>query len=137
MDHQDWKEVKLKKRTPPPPATKQEVQKAIQKGTVDVVTVKRATGGSNKQHSSDFVARSLDQDDGATKGYEVHTVNPAIARAIIQGRQVKGLTQKDLALAIQEKVAVVQQYEQGKAVPNQQVLSKMERVLGVKLRGLK
>eukprot|EP01126_Amoeba_proteus_P067305 TRINITY_DN990_c0_g1_i14.p1 TRINITY_DN990_c0_g1~~TRINITY_DN990_c0_g1_i14.p1 ORF type:complete len:154 (-),score=32.79 TRINITY_DN990_c0_g1_i14:152-565(-) len=137
MDHQDWKEVKIKKRTPSAPSTKQEVQTALQKGSAEVVTAKRATGGSNKQHSSDFVARSLDQDEGATKGYEVHTVNPAIAKAIIQARQVKCLTQKDLALAIQEKVAVVQQYEQGKAVPNQQVLSKMEKVLGVKLRGLK
>jgi len=29
----------------------------------------------------------------------------------------------------------VQQYEQGKGVPNQQVLAKLEKVLGVKLRG--
>jgi putative transcription factor len=32
-------------------------------------------------------------------------------------------------------VQVVQQYEQGKAVPNNAVLAKMEQVLGVKLRG--
>ncbi|KAE8705831.1 Multiprotein-bridging factor 1c [Hibiscus syriacus] len=30
---------------------------------------------------------------------------------------------------------VVQEYENGKAVPNQAVLAKIERVLGVKLRG--
>jgi len=30
---------------------------------------------------------------------------------------------------------VVQEYEQGKAVPNQTILGKMERALGVKLRG--
>lgn len=34
-----------------------------------------------------------------------------------------------------EKPSVVNQYESGAAVPNNQVLSKMERILGVKLRG--
>jgi putative transcription factor len=32
---------------------------------------------------------------------------------------------------------VVSQYEQGKAIPNQKVLSKMERALGGKIRGYK
>jgi putative transcription factor len=36
---------------------------------------------------------------------------------------------------INEKAQVVQQYEQGKAIPNNAVLVKMEQVLGVKLRG--
>lgn len=34
-----------------------------------------------------------------------------------------------------EKPQVVNQYESGAAVPNNQVLGKMERILGVKLRG--
>ena len=34
-----------------------------------------------------------------------------------------------------EKPAVVNDYESGRAKPNNQVLSKMERILGVKLRG--
>lgn len=34
-----------------------------------------------------------------------------------------------------EKVEVVREYENGKAIPNQQVLTKLERALGVKLRG--
>lgn len=36
---------------------------------------------------------------------------------------------------INEKIQVVQEYEQGKATPNNAILGKMERVLGVKLRG--
>lgn len=36
---------------------------------------------------------------------------------------------------INEKPQVVSEYESGKAVPNQQILAKMERALGVKLRG--
>jgi putative transcription factor len=40
-----------------------------------------------------------------------------------------------LSTKINEKVEVVREYENGKAIPNQQVLAKLERVLGVKLRG--
>lgn len=38
---------------------------------------------------------------------------------------------------INEKPNVIQEYENGKAIPNQQVISKLERALGVKLRGKK
>jgi putative transcription factor len=46
------------------------------------------------------------------------------------------LSQKDVAQKINEKPSVIQDYESGKAIPNPQVLSKLERVLGVKLRGI-
>lgn len=46
-----------------------------------------------------------------------------------------GLSQKDLATKCNEKPSIISEYEQGKAIPNQQVLGKMERALGIKLRG--
>lgn len=46
------------------------------------------------------------------------------------------MTQKDLAYKINEKIQLVNEYESGKAAaPNQSILSKMEKALGVKLRG--
>lgn len=42
---------------------------------------------------------------------------------------------QDLAQKINEAAKVINDFESGKAVPNPQVLGKMERVLGVKLRG--
>ena len=36
---------------------------------------------------------------------------------------------------INEKPTVINEYESGKAVPDQQVLGKIERALGIKLRG--
>lgn len=45
------------------------------------------------------------------------------------------LSQKDVAQKINEKPSVLQDYESGKAVPNPQILGKLERVLAVKLRG--
>ncbi|KAI8379372.1 multi protein bridging factor 1-domain-containing protein [Radiomyces spectabilis] len=62
-------------------------------------------------------------------------VDVSVGKAIQKGRQDKQLTQKDLAQKINEKPQVVNEYEAGKAVPNQQVLGKMERALGIKLRG--
>jgi ribosome-binding protein aMBF1 (putative translation factor) len=43
------------------------------------------------------------------------------------------MTQKELATAINEKPQVVAEYESGKAIPNGQIISKLERQLGVKL----
>jgi ribosome-binding protein aMBF1 (putative translation factor) len=40
-----------------------------------------------------------------------------------------------LSMAAIWKIMLTIDYENGKAVPNQQILAKMERVLGVKLRG--
>ena len=45
------------------------------------------------------------------------------------------LSQKDVAAKINEKQSVLQDYEAGKAIPNPQILGKLERALGVKLRG--
>lgn len=42
-----------------------------------------------------------------------------------------------LCQLINEKPQVIQEYEAGKAIPNQQIVLKLERVLGVKLRGKK
>jgi len=58
-----------------------------------------------------------------------------VGKLIAQGRQAKEMSQKDLATKICEKPQVVTEYESGKAIPNQQILAKMERALGMKLRG--
>ncbi|AGO10976.1 AaceriAFR526Cp [[Ashbya] aceris (nom. inval.)] len=62
-------------------------------------------------------------------------LDPTVGRAISKARGDKGMTQKDLATRINEKPTVINDYEAGRAIPNQQILAKMERALGVKLRG--
>ena len=42
---------------------------------------------------------------------------------------------QELATKICEKPQIVNEYESGKAVPNQAILAKMERALEMKLRG--
>jgi putative transcription factor len=63
------------------------------------------------------------------------TVNASVAKLIQQGRQGKGLSQKDLATKICEKPQVINDYEAGRAIPNNLILGKIERVIGIKLRG--
>lgn len=62
-------------------------------------------------------------------------VSPTVGKAIGQSRQAKSMTQKDLGTRINEKPNVIADYESGRAVPSPQILAKMERALGVKLRG--
>ena len=72
----------------------------------------------------------------------------AVGKVISRARAGKTppMKQSELAQKINEKPSVINgipfkvgntdiDYENGKAVPNQQILGKMERVLGVKLRG--
>ena len=56
-------------------------------------------------------------------------------QAMQTARMEKNLSQKDVAQKINEKQSVLQDYESGRAIPNPQILGKLERVLGVKLRG--
>lgn len=45
------------------------------------------------------------------------------------------MSQKDLALKVNEKQSVLQEIESGRATANPQILGKIERQLGVRLRG--
>merc|ERR1719215_2023714 len=65
----------------------------------------------------------------------VETVSLSLGKVIMQGRNEKGLTQKELATRINEKPQVINDYEAGRAIPNNQILSKVERIIGLKLRG--
>lgn len=59
----------------------------------------------------------------------------SLALRIQQARLAANLTQKELATRINEKPSVINDYESGRAIPNQQILSKLERSLNAKLRG--
>ncbi|PWZ27847.1 Multiprotein-bridging factor 1b [Zea mays] len=60
-----------------------------------------------------------------------------LKKNLMQARLDKKLTQAQLAQMINEKPQVIQEYESGKAIPNQQIIGKLERALGTKLRGKK
>ena len=65
--------------------------------------------------------------------FKHNTVDRSLSQAIQQARLAKKLTQKDLATAINEKPQIIQQYESGQAIPNPQILLKLDRALGIHL----
>ncbi|MCL4150048.1 UNVERIFIED_CONTAM: hypothetical protein GTU68_041507, partial [Idotea baltica] len=104
------------------------VNKARRSGQ-QVETSQKYGAASNKQQQTSLNTAKLDRETEELK-HEKITVD--VGKLIQQGRQGKGWTQKELATKINEKPQVVQEYEQGKAVPNQNVLAKLERAVGMR-----
>jgi putative transcription factor len=115
------------------PKTARELSAAKEAGLVS--TEKRfGAGGNASAHSSSgatiMSARKLEEADEPSK---ILKVDKSLSKAIMQARTAKKMTQKDLATAINEKPQVVAEYESGKAIPNPQIITKLERKLGCKL----
>lgn len=73
--------------------------------------------------------------DNATDVVKPQRINPKIKERIVQARAAQKLTQKELGVRCQVQPTIIQQYENGKAKADVNVLRKMERVLKVKLTG--
>jgi len=87
-------------------------------------------GGNKSAHSNTTMsARKLEETDELKHD----KVGKSLSKAIQQARMAKKMTQKDLATLINEKPQVIGEYENGKAIPNGQIISKIERKLGCKL----
>ncbi|KAH9483820.1 Multiprotein-bridging factor 1 [Psilocybe cubensis] len=99
-----------------------------------VATDKKISAGGNKAHQGTDHQRiaKLDRENEVAPPAKVA---PSVGRAIQDARLELKLSQKDVAQKVNEKPSVIQDYESSKAIPNPQILGKLERVLGVKLRG--
>ncbi|XP_035197830.1 endothelial differentiation-related factor 1, partial [Oxyura jamaicensis] len=113
------------------PKPKQAILAAQRRGE-DVETSKKWAAGQNKQH---FITKNTAKLDRETEELHHDRVPLEVGKVIQQGRQSKGMTQKDLATKINEKPQVIADYESGRAIPNNQVMGKIERAIGLKLRG--
>ena len=130
--HQDWTPVVLHKK----PLRAQDLQsphvlnQALrQGGQVDTV---------NKDHSKR--AKSVlpvpinKLEDNEREDFHHKTLPSETKVAIAKARAAKKWSQDDLARQINEPVRTIKDYENGKAIPHPQVLNKMSRALGVKLK---
>ncbi|KAJ8665183.1 hypothetical protein QAD02_006845 [Eretmocerus hayati] len=133
MSDWDTAPVMLRKRVPKASAMKSEqAVNAARRQGVSVETQQKWGGGANKQHVTTKNTAKLDRE---TEELKHETVSLDLGKLIQQGRQAKGLSQKDLATKVNEKVQVITEYEAGRGIPNQLVIGKIERALGIKLRG--
>jgi len=98
----------------------------------DVSTSTKYGAAQNTQKGTTLNTAKLDAE---TEELKHATVDLNVGKLIQQGRQAKGWSQKELATKICEKPQVVTEYEQGKAIPNQIIIGKIERAIGMKLRG--
>lgn len=73
--------------------------------------------------------------DNAEEAEKIETVSLSLSQKIQQGRAAKGMKQKDLATKINVKPQIIGDYESGRAIPDNKILDKIERALGIKLRG--
>ncbi|XP_055531497.1 endothelial differentiation-related factor 1 homolog [Wyeomyia smithii] len=134
MSESDWDTVTvLRKKAPKASTLKTEtaVNLARRQG-IPVETNQKFNAGTNKQHVATKNTAKLDRENEELKH---KTVPHDVAKLIMQGRQAKGLSQKDLATKICEKPQIVNDYEAGRGIPNHMILGKIERVIGMKLRG--
>ena len=91
---------------------------------------------TKKKNSMSAEAQKMAKLDNDMESTKVMKVTKVFSNTMRDARVAKGLTQKDLAHRAQIPVADVQKYENGSAVPNQQHISKIQRVLGINLSKL-
>ncbi|XP_028138953.1 endothelial differentiation-related factor 1 [Diabrotica virgifera virgifera] len=130
----DWDTVTvLKKRAPKASTMKSEQAiNAARRQGVAVDTQLKWGAGSNKQHVATKNTAKLDRE---TEELKHESISLDVGKLIQQGRQSKGLSQKDLATKINEKPQVITDYEAGRGIPNNAIIGKIERIIGIKLRG--
>ncbi|CAJ1022643.1 putative Multiprotein bridging factor 1/Helix-turn-helix [Leishmania utingensis] len=138
---QDWEEQRFNfqqrggtSSTQPRKVTERDANRAVQSGQSVEVQRKEHQRFNQQAVSAGANAKKLDEDHETLK---VKRVDPHLRVRIMKERQALNWSQQDLAQRISERVSVVAEYENGKAVQEERVIVKMEKALGVHLRGAK
>ncbi|KAG6537681.1 hypothetical protein ZIOFF_002776 [Zingiber officinale] len=130
----DWEPVVIRKKAPTAAAKKDEkAVNAARRSGAEIETVKKSNAGTNKAASSGTSLNTRKLDD-ETENLSHERVSTELKKNIMQARLAKKLTQAQLAQLINEKPQIIQDYESGKAIPNQQIITKLERCLGIRYR---
>lgn len=123
-DNQDWAPVVFNGNGRP------QKRSEIMKNTT---AVKKWGAGKNTQGVSSST-RKLETFDDEDSTFHLQTVSLDLQRQIQQARSNKKMTQQELATACNLPLSTIRDYENGKAIPNGQILSKIGRVLGTILK---
>ena len=107
-DHQDWQDVVFKK----------------QPTTITTIDKKKSTINSDKSNK-------LRKIENESESFEVKKVSLNLSKQIQQARLGKKMTQKQLALQSNVSVKIINDYESGKAIPNNAIKMKIQKALNV------
>jgi putative transcription factor len=157
MDWDTKTVIGSKSRATPKAATEKDVNAARRSGAAIETERKGSTLNKTTAKETDHQRiAALDRTDEPTAP---KPISKDVGKAMQDARKTLDMTQKDLAVKVNEKVralvidllvyvracidrahsytqpTVIQDYEQGKAIPSPQVLAKLEKALKVKLRG--
>ena len=114
LDHQDWQPVVLRKKL-------EDKRPAEQRATDGKTVIQYASNHKEFQ--------KLDSEDpDAPKVIPLST-----AKQIQNARCAKGMTQQQLAQQLAVNQNIIRDYEAGKAIPERNLLNKINRILGVRI----
>lgn len=131
MSDQDWTTVTFTKKPKNPKSVPSSASGLAQaKASGQVVAERKETSNRSAHAAPTGNLRKLEE---STEVFSHKTVNRSLAQAISQARQAKKMTQAQLATAINERPQIISQYESGQAIPNPQILNKLDRALGIHL----
>tara|TARA_Y100000310_G_C20309521_1_gene635570 strand:+ start:131 stop:619 length:489 start_codon:yes stop_codon:yes gene_type:complete len=87
----------------------------------------------NKQKQHD--GRKLHKVANDSDNYKSKSLRNNVKQAIVKARNGKKMKRNQLASMLNVKPNIIAEYETGNPIPDNNLLGKMERVLGIKLRG--
>mmetsp|Transcript_29298 Transcript_29298/g.38520 ORF Transcript_29298/g.38520 Transcript_29298/m.38520 type:complete len:145 (+) Transcript_29298:90-524(+) len=131
MQGQDWNTVTLSKNTRglQGQAKKNALTSAMRKGSVQTEAKYGAKQNKSAHSGAGVNMKKLEESDELKHD----RVDRSLSQAIQQARLAKKWNQKQLATAINEKPQIIGDYESGRAIPNPQIIGKIERALGTRL----
>jgi len=133
MADQDWTTVTFTK-TAKQKAEGLSSAHAIAQGKMSgIISTEKKFGAAENKSAHAGGGLGLKKIEDSTEDFKHTSVSKDLAKAIAQARLAKKLTQAQLATAINERPQVIQQYESGQAIPNPQIISKLDKALGIHL----
>lgn len=133
MADQDWETVTFSKTAKQKAAGLSSAQAIAQGKMSGVIATEKKFGAAGNKSAHTGAGAGLKKLEDSTEEFSHKSVGKELSKSLAQARLAKKMTQAQLATAINEKPHVIQNYESGQAIPNPQILNKLDRALGIHL----